>query len=65
MKEDYSAKQKRKHLSIDPKPMYVENERGHAMYEEMGLNMESMRVKSQLNVADKDNASGKRGRGGY
>lgn len=56
---------KRKHLPLSPKPMYVDNSQGHKDLEEMGLPVQSMRLKSKLNVDDVSNESGKRSRGGY
>lgn len=60
-----SCVEKRDHLPLSPKPMYVDNEFGHKAYKELGGSFSTRRQKTMLHVDDLSNKSGMRAKGGY
>lgn len=52
MSNSRSKVQERRHLPLDPKPMYVSNELGRKSLEELGLPVTQKRIKSRLDTRD-------------
>jgi len=52
MANERSKVQSRKHLALDPKPMYVENAYGQKCLRDIGLPMTQARSRNRLDVKD-------------
>lgn len=53
------------HLSLSPKPMYIDNDMGYRALREMGSFVRSRRQPTRTLLDDESNRSGKRAKGGY